>query len=55
MITRTTQASSAPRPFESECLKPRCSAAVPEGYGFQLCPRHLAKAWAAFEIIQGRG
>lgn len=37
-----------------ECLHRNCEKQVPEHYGFQLCERHLAKAWAAFEVLHGQ-
>lgn len=37
-----------------ECLHQHCEKQVPDHYGFQLCERHLAKAWAAFEVLHGR-
>ncbi|GAA1110636.1 hypothetical protein HNR24_000358 [Nesterenkonia jeotgali] len=51
MSAKVLRGSRNPVPFQDECLKPRCEKRVPEGYGFQLCERHLAKAWAAFQIL----
>ena len=51
MTARRISAPRNPVPFQNECIKPNCEKRVPEGYGFQLCERHLAKSWAAFQIL----
>lgn len=39
---------------ERICLDEDCEKTVPDEHGFKLCARHLAKAWAAWEILNGR-
>lgn len=55
MTVKILGTSRKPAPFQSDCLKPNCDTRVPEGYKFQLCERHLAKAWAAFQVMLNEG
>lgn len=43
-----------PEPHDTECLVHHCEKEVPQHHGFKLCERHLAKAWAAYELANGR-
>ena len=43
-----------PTAHQHECLVHHCEQNVPPTHGFQLCERHLAKAWAAYELAHGR-
>lgn len=45
---------SLPEPFRSTCLMHHCETEIPDPKSFPLCERHLAKAWAAYEIANGR-